>query len=127
MFDLGKQFALSHTVASQLIGHDHARNILKAFQQTSEETFGSFGIPPWLSEDVEHDAVLVHGTPKIVLHAPNPDEHLIEVPLVSGPWTSAAGAGGRQNSGRISCTSAERSHRRRQCPAGPGGVQHLES
>ena len=84
MFDLGKQFALSHTVASQLIGHDHARNILKAFQQTSEETFGSFGIPPWLSEDVEHDAVLIHGAPKIVLHALDPDEHLIQVPLVTG-------------------------------------------
>ena len=64
MFDLGEQFALSHTVASQLIGHDHAWHILRAFQQPSKEMFGYFGIPPRLNEDVEHDAVLIHGTPK---------------------------------------------------------------
>ena len=46
MFSLWKQLALSHAVASQLIGHDHARHILKAFQQPSEETLCCFGIPP---------------------------------------------------------------------------------
>jgi hypothetical protein len=64
MFNLWKQCALSHTVASQLIGHDHARDILKAFQQPAKETFGGVGIPSWLNENVEHDAVLVNGTPK---------------------------------------------------------------
>ena len=90
MFNLWKQLALGDAVASQLIGHNHARHILKAFQQPSKETFGCFGIPPRLNEDVEHDAVLIHGTPKIVLHALNPDEHLIKVPLVTGPRTTAA-------------------------------------
>jgi DNA-binding GntR family transcriptional regulator len=46
MFGLWKQLTLSHTVASQLIGHDHARHILKAVQQTSEEALCCFGIPP---------------------------------------------------------------------------------
>ena len=90
MFNLGKQLALSRTVTSQLVSHDHARHILKAFQQAPKEAFGGTGAPPWLNEDVEHDAVLIHGAPKIVLHTLNPNEHLIKVPLVTSPWTTAA-------------------------------------
>jgi hypothetical protein len=35
--------------------------ILRAFQQPPEETLCCFGIPPWLNEDVEHNAILIHG------------------------------------------------------------------
>jgi hypothetical protein len=58
----------------------------------SKETFGCFGIPSWLNENVEHDTVLVHSTPEIVLHALDPHEHLIEVPLVTRSRTTAAQA-----------------------------------
>ena len=95
MFNLRKQCALSHAVASQFVGHDHARHILKAFQQPAKEPFGRFGVPPRLNEDVEHDAVLIHGAPKIMLHALDPNEHLVQMPLVTGPWTTAAQAGGK--------------------------------
>jgi hypothetical protein len=90
MFNIGKQLALSHAVASQLIGHDHARHILKAFQQPTEETLRGVGIPPWLNEDVEHNANLIHDTPEIVLHALEPYERFVEVPCVS--WTGPAAA-----------------------------------
>jgi hypothetical protein len=53
MFNLGKQLTLCHAVTSQFVGHDHARHILKVFQQPSKEAFGGFTIPPWLNEDVE--------------------------------------------------------------------------
>ena len=92
MFDLGKAFAVCDAVASQLVGHDRTRHILNALQQSSEESFGGFGIPPRLNEDVEHDAVLIHGTPKIMLHALDPDEHLIKVPLIPRLWPTAAKA-----------------------------------
>jgi hypothetical protein len=92
MFNLWQQLTLGNAVASQLIGHDHSWHILKAFQQPPKETFGCFGIPPRLNEDVEHDAVLIHGTPKIVLHALDPDKHLVHVPLVSRPWSAASQA-----------------------------------
>jgi hypothetical protein len=39
--------------------------------------------------------VLIHAAPKIVLHALDPDEHLVQVPLVPGPWPSAAQAVGK--------------------------------
>jgi hypothetical protein len=61
---------------------------LKAFEQPSEETLRGLGIPPGLNQDVEHDTVLVHRAPKIMLYALDPDEHLIKVPLVTGPRTT---------------------------------------
>ena len=105
MSNLGKQLAPDNAVASKFIGHDHARDILKSLQQPSKEALGGFCIPPWLDEDVEHDTVLIHRAPKVVLHALDPDEHLIKVPLVIGPWTAAARAVG-QKSGRTFRTGA---------------------
>ena len=92
MFNPGKQFALCHAVISQFIRHDHARLILKALQQPPKEALCGPAITAWLNEDVEHNAVLIHGTPKIVLHALDPDEHLVHVPLVSRPWSAASQA-----------------------------------
>jgi hypothetical protein len=57
VFNLGKDLALRHAVASQFIGHDHARHILKALQQPPEKALGGFAIAPWLYENVEYDAV----------------------------------------------------------------------
>ena len=74
MLDTGKQMTLSDAVASQLVSHDHPRQILQAFQQSSEEALGGVGIAPVLNKDVEHNAILIHGTPKVVLHALDPDE-----------------------------------------------------
>jgi hypothetical protein len=93
MFNLGKQQALRGAVASQLVRHDHARHILKALQQPSKEALRGFGVSPWLNQDVEHNAVLIHGTPKIVLNALDPDEHLIHVLLISWPWSAAQTVG----------------------------------
>jgi hypothetical protein len=87
--------ALSDAVAPQLVGHDHPRHVLQAFQQTSEEALGGVGISPVLNKDVEHNAVLVDGTPEVLLNALDPDEHLVEVPLVPRPWAAAANATGK--------------------------------
>jgi hypothetical protein len=95
MFDTRKKTALSDAVALELVGHDHPRRILQALQQPSEEALGGIGISPILDKDVEHDAVLVDGTPEIVLNALDPDEHLVEVPLVPWPWSAAAYAIGK--------------------------------
>ena len=45
VFNLRKQLAPRHAMASQFIGHDHARRILKTLQQPSKEAFGGVGIP----------------------------------------------------------------------------------
>ena len=92
MLNLRKQLAPRHAVALKFIGHDHARHVIKALQQASEKPFGRLAISPWLNEDVENDAVLIHGTPQIMLRALDPDQHLVHVPLVPGPWSAASQA-----------------------------------
>src|ERR1700690_3612678 len=69
--------------------------LVQALEQAPEEALGGFGISALLNEDVEHNAVLIHAAPKIVLYALDPDEHLVQVPLVPGPWPSAAQAVGK--------------------------------
>jgi hypothetical protein len=73
--NVGKQVAPG-AVATQVFGHDHPRHVLQALQQSLEKLLGSFSIPPVLHEDVEHDAFLIDRASEIVLHAPNPDEHV---------------------------------------------------
>ena len=73
--------ALRDAAASQLVGHDHPRHILQSLQQSSEETPGSVRITPIVDQNVEHDAVPIHSAPKIVLHALDSSEDLIEIPL----------------------------------------------
>jgi len=90
MFDLRKDLALRHAVASQLIGHDHPRHILQALQQSAKEALGGFGIPPLLNENVEYDTILIHGAPEVVLHPLDTNEHLVHVPLVPRSWPAAA-------------------------------------
>src|SRR5580765_8200631 len=74
MFYLWKQLALGDTVASQLISHDHAWHVLKTFQEAAKEALRGFGVPPGLNQDVEHNAVLLHRPPKIMLNSLDADE-----------------------------------------------------
>ena len=83
---------LSDTVAPQLVGHDHPRLVLQTSQQPFEEARRRLGIAPGLDEDVEHNAILIDGAPEIMLHALDPDEDLVHVPLVAGSWPAAAQA-----------------------------------
>jgi hypothetical protein len=69
---------------------------LQSLQRSSEATLGSVGITPILNQNVEHDAVLIHRAPEIVLHAPDSDADLIEVPLVPGSWPAVAQAAGQR-------------------------------
>jgi hypothetical protein len=94
VLDAGKQVTLGHALAPQLVGHDDPRHLLQTFQQASEEALRDFGIAAFLKEDVEHDAILVHGTPQIIPHALDQEEHPIHVPLVAGSRPPTAQAVG---------------------------------
>ena len=95
MFDPGCKFTVCHAIASQFVGHDYSRHILETFQQPPKESLRCPAIPSCLNEDVQYDAVLIHGTPKIMLHPLDPDEHLIQMPLVTGSRTTTAQAFGK--------------------------------
>ena len=89
MLDIGQQASLRHAIASQLVRDDHPRHILQPFQQTLEEPLGRTPITPLLDQNIKDDTILIYGTPQITLNALDPNEHLIEVPLVARPGTTA--------------------------------------
>ena len=66
----------------------------RPFNRHLKKRFGGFGISAFLNKNVEHNAVLIHSAPKIMLHALDPNEHLVQVPLVPRSWPSVAQAVG---------------------------------
>jgi hypothetical protein len=48
----------------------------------------------WLNENVEHDTILIHGAPKIMLHTLDANERLVEVPFVPWPRKAASQTAG---------------------------------
>ena len=57
-----------------------------------EESFGGVRIPSRLNENIEHDAILVHRPPKVILYALDANEHLVHIPLIPRPRPAAAHA-----------------------------------
>jgi hypothetical protein len=83
MFNVRKQPSLSHAITSQFVSHDDSRFVSQSDEQPSEETLRRLAIAAALNQDIEHDTVLVHGTPKIMKDTVDPDEHLVQIPFVS--------------------------------------------
>jgi hypothetical protein len=94
VLDTGKQLTLSDAIAQQLVGHNHPRLILQTRQQPLEESLRRLGIAPGLNQDIEHNAILINGTPEIMLHALDADEDFVHMPLVTRSWPAAAWAVG---------------------------------
>ena len=83
MDDRGHHRAAGGSIAGQLVGDQPSRGTALPLQQLAEEADRRSAIPPGLDEDVDHVAVLVHGSPQVLLLAPKPDEHLVQMPGVT--------------------------------------------
>ncbi len=70
-------------VAAELVCDQPARLAALSSQQLAEEPFGRPSIAPRLHQDVEHVAVLVHGTPQILLPPLDPHEQFVQIPGVA--------------------------------------------
>jgi hypothetical protein len=90
MFDTGQDLALGRTVAPQLIGNNDPRNVRQALEQLAEELLRRLLVTPALHQNIENVPVLVNGAPQVVAFAPDREEDLIEVPLVTWSGTPAA-------------------------------------
>ena len=73
---------MSHAVALQAVGDDAPRPVSQAPQQPPEKALRRGGIAPCLHEDVQHNAMLIDGTPKVMQLTVDPQKHLIQVPHV---------------------------------------------
>ncbi len=90
VFDTGKYLSFRCAITLQLVRDDDTWYVLQAFQQLAEELLRGFFVPAALDQDVQDVTILVHGSPQIMILAIDLDEHLIEVPLISGPGTPSA-------------------------------------
>jgi hypothetical protein len=82
-------------VAGPFIGDHHAWSDALLLEQLPQQTLGGCRIAPALDQDVEHDPVLVDGSPEPVLPARDIDHDLIQVPFVPGCRETAADLGGK--------------------------------
>ena len=69
--------------AEQLVGDQSPRDTALSFQQLAEEPDGRPPMASGLDQDVDHVAVLVHGTPQILLPPVDLDEYLVQMPGVA--------------------------------------------
>ena len=90
VLDARKQLTPSDTITPQLVGHDHSWDVLQTLQKPPEEALRGVAIAPSLNQDVEHNTILIDRAPKVLLHALDPDEDFVQVPLV--PWPRALAA-----------------------------------
>jgi hypothetical protein len=70
-------------VASQFVGNDPQRFGALTTQESSKESLCSALITLRLDQDVDDVAVLIHGSPQILLSAVDSNEDLIQVPVVA--------------------------------------------
>ena len=70
-------------VASQFVGNDPQRCGALTMQESSKESLCSSLITLRLDQDVDDVAVLIHGSPQILLSAVDSNEDLIQVPVVA--------------------------------------------
>jgi len=83
--DIGKNSSHGSGIASQLVGNDPQWFGTLAARQSPKESLCRALITMRLNQDVDHVAVLVHGTPQILLLAVDSHEDLVQVPVVAQP------------------------------------------
>ena len=70
-------------VASEFVGNDTKWFFSLAAQQSSKESLRGALITARLNQDVDHIAVLIHGTPEILLLAIDSNEDFVQVPNIA--------------------------------------------
>ncbi len=94
MGDGWEDLSVRSRIASQLISHELPRWPALLFQDLAKEALSGSLVSPACDQDVEHIAVLVHGSPKIMALTADGDEHLVHVPNIAEtilPLPQAAG------------------------------------
>src|SRR5438552_17618476 len=74
MLDAGHDLPLCRAVAGELVGDHHSGRPHLPLQQLAQQPLGCLLVAAALDQDVEHDAGLVHGSPKPMLY-PGNSEH----------------------------------------------------
>lgn len=84
VFHPRQHLPLRGTIALQVIGDDHAWDMRTAVEEPAEDRLGGDPLAPSWHQDLEHGPVLVDGVPQTVPFAVDGEEHVIQVPCVTG-------------------------------------------
>src|SRR6476660_5448461 len=75
-------------VAAQFIGDDHSRMPPASHpQELAEEPHGCETVALWLHQNIDHNSVLIDGSPQVMPHTIDIEENLIQMPFVSASGT----------------------------------------
>ena len=85
-----QDYFLRNSIASKLIRNNHAGPALAGLQQLTEEPYSSKTITFRLHQNVDDGALLIDGTPEIMLHAVDAQKHLVQMPSVARLWSPSA-------------------------------------
>ena len=77
MLDAGHDLPLCRAVAGKLVGDHHTGRPHLPLQQLAQQPLGRLFVAAALDQDVEHDASLVHGSPKPMLYPGNFEHDLV--------------------------------------------------
>lgn len=80
-------YTFRRPVAAQLVSNNDPRFAASCPQKLAKEADCSETIPLRLNQNIEHNTVLVDGSPEVVSDAVDFQEHLVQMPFVSGPST----------------------------------------
>ena len=86
----GENFSARRTIASELIHHDDPRHIVKTFKQLVKKALGRTFVTSALNQDIQHVALLVDRSPKVMALAVDRDEHFVQMPLVTSAGLTAS-------------------------------------
>ena len=92
MPDIWKNRSMGDAITAQTVGDEAPGLVLQTLQQVLEEALGGFRIAPFLNQDIQYNTILINSAPEIVLHALDPNEHLVQVPFISWPWPASTQA-----------------------------------
>ena len=77
-------------VAGKLVGDHHARlGAALSVKHSMQETLGGCLIATLLDQDVQDDAMLIHGSPQPVAFGADLQRHLVQMPLVASAYSSS--------------------------------------
>ena len=90
VFDPRHDLLFGRLVAAQLIRDDHPRHVSQPLQQLTKEFLSCLLISAALDQNVEHLALLVHGSPQVMKVTVDPVEVFVQVPPVTRSRAPAA-------------------------------------
>lgn len=81
MLDTGHDLSLCGVVGSELVGDHNAWRSSLAPKQLAHQALGCLGIAAALYQNLQDETILIHGTPKPMLLAPDRNNDLIKMPF----------------------------------------------